>query len=104
VSLTDVAWAAGFFDGEGHIGLERRNDRRGQIYLRLTTTQKTPEALRRLQKLFGGRVFYDHHVWRHRIERCHARRMLEALMPFLAVKRGRAEEVLSIVPAKGPCA
>lgn len=107
----DHSYAAGFFDGEGHIGLEKRNDRNNQYYLRLTTTQKTPEPLYALQALYGGRVFLQKQskgratdVWRHRVERCNARLMLEAMLPYLIVKRERAEEVLQIVPVRGPCA
>lgn len=47
-SKLDIAWAAGFYEGEGHVIKEN-----SQI---VGITQKKPWALERLRDLFGGRV------------------------------------------------
>jgi hypothetical protein len=62
--LLDLAWAAGFLDGEGCFGLARAGKRvRGPDWYRVRAcaTQHgaphvVPEVLLRLQRLFGGRI------------------------------------------------
>ena len=48
-SLMDIAWTAGVYEGEGTVGNTQRS-------IKLVITQKDPEILFILQKLFGGRV------------------------------------------------
>lgn len=49
----EVIWAAGFFDGEGHIGVNRH--RSGRLCLQITIGQAgSPECLERFQKAAGG--------------------------------------------------
>lgn len=65
-TLRDLAWVAGFLEGEGSFGKQY-----GQVY----ATQKDPECLYRLQRYFGGSVSHrtrhmrtggtnDVHDWR----------------------------------------
>ena len=49
-TVLDIAWAAGFFEGEGH---PRLNYKRG---VDLSVSQKDPEILYRLRDWFGGAV------------------------------------------------
>jgi hypothetical protein len=47
----ELAWAAGFFDGEGHVRSKKdANGRRAEMQV----AQKTRECLERLQKAIGG--------------------------------------------------
>ena len=62
----DVAWAAGFYDGEGNCRLAGKT-KRGFM---ASVVQKDPEALYRLRDWFGGKVkvrsadeLYGSHVW-----------------------------------------
>lgn len=48
-TLLEIAWAAGFIEGEGSIHCAEPS---GRVY----ATQKDPESLYRLQRLFGGSV------------------------------------------------
>lgn len=48
--ITDIAWAAGFIEGEGH--MRSRGCRSSEI----TVSQLTKEPILKLQKLFGGHV------------------------------------------------
>lgn len=48
MTTADLAWAAGFLEGEGYFGSS------GRIPY-VTAAQKRPESLHRLQSLFGGR-------------------------------------------------
>mgnify|MGYP001597965492 CR=1 FL=1 len=51
----EIAWAAGFFDGEGSVGVQR--DRCGCArYLSLQIGQRDPRPLQRFQALFGGNL------------------------------------------------
>jgi hypothetical protein len=56
----DLAWAAGFLEGEGHFSAYKRAS--------IEAGQKRPETLRHLQALFGGRVTKcktrDLYLWR----------------------------------------
>lgn len=54
---TEIVWAAGFFDGEGSAGVQKRDPTR-KPYMRLTVTQKDPRPLRRFQEAVGaGRIY-----------------------------------------------
>lgn len=60
----DLAWAAGFMDGEGHFGLPRARARKNAPdwrRIRVSATQNgepglPPEVLFKLQRLFGGSI------------------------------------------------
>lgn len=54
---TDIAWAAGFIDGEGCIAIRKRNGKGDKGYvLSLTATQVDALPLLKLSKIFGGAV------------------------------------------------
>ena len=49
----ELAWAAGFFDGEGSTSvLKAQRDK--YAYLRISVSQKHPECLERFQQAIGG--------------------------------------------------
>jgi hypothetical protein len=54
MDATDVAWVAGFFEGEGSFVVGRGGSGRKYLHLRLGSTDK--DVLDRLQSLAGGRV------------------------------------------------
>lgn len=49
INVADVAWAAGFIEGEGSVR-EKRN-------LSLRVTQVNAEPLEKLQRMFGGTLY-----------------------------------------------
>ena len=57
-----LAWAAGFFDGEGYITIQRRNTKAKSgkryfgHYLRVGLKHVAPAPIYELQKLFGGTI------------------------------------------------
>lgn len=107
----DLAWAAGFVDGEGWIGIKRLVQRRrtdGSAYgcnenyeACLSVAQNDPAPLVKLHKLFGGSIKLHHrqqnqrisYVWQVRSKR--SEKVCEELMPFFVVKRGQAAVLLA---------
>lgn len=54
-TTADIAWAAGFLEGEGHFGLNHRKLGRSASNV-VRVTQKQLQPLFRLQRFFGGSV------------------------------------------------
>lgn len=101
MTLHDVAWAAGFFDGEGCVSMAK-SARKGQplpyyrVELIVSNTVKSP--LDRLSELFGGRVVVARKAKGNRQTvyqwktsgTAHTARVLKELLPWLTVKRQQA--------------
>jgi hypothetical protein len=99
-----VAWAAGFLDGEGSIGIYMNS---GSYRLMVSAGQKNNvEPLERLLALFGGTIqnndygSYATHYWM--ISSRQAGSALKEMLPFLVVKREQAELALEFQARKQP--
>ena len=60
----ELAWCAGFFDGEGYINISKRKQKsNGRIYtghyLRIGINHVRPEPLIKFQKILGGSLRFD---------------------------------------------
>lgn len=103
-NLTDRAWAAGFFDGEGCLGLYKGRGASGvTTYVpRLVVSGTNREVLDHLVTLIGGKVAeksHQHEGWAQGYQlQIHAaaaiREALERMLPFLMLKRAEAEILL----------
>lgn len=85
----DLAWAAGFIDGEGCL-IFMQND------AKLTISQKDPRPLVKLKNLFGGSICrHSRGIWVYQLttNKCYA--ALPLLIPFLVLKRDQAELLLA---------
>ena len=115
-SIEDKAWAAGFIDGEGSVGLYRRREthRHEEFYVRLSAVNTVIAPLEKLQLMFGGTIhpnstrpshqvhWKDSWIWvcSHRL----AENALRALLPYFIVKVPQAENALAaraLVSTKG---
>ena len=101
----DLAWAAGFFDGEGYVTIGRRATKyRDKVYnghyLRTGINHVRPEPLYEMQRLFGGKITQQpakgvvgnrkqRHQWK--LSTSAAAEMLEQLMPYLRNKQQEAQ-------------
>jgi hypothetical protein len=95
----ELAWAAGFFDGEGWIKIQSRGSEKYQgYYLRLGINHVKRDPLDKIQKLFGGNIRVDtkvsgnrkpRHVWT--LSTKSASEALEQMMPYLANKNQVAQ-------------
>ena len=57
---TELAWAAGFFDGDGNVSAYYRESR-GTLTLQMVVTQKDRRPLQRLHTVLGvGRIYEVH--------------------------------------------
>ena len=100
-----VAWAAGFFDGEGCIQITRT----GRLVV--VAAQATPEPLLAIQKAFGGNVTARHAVsprhkdqWAWQASGQVALDFLRAIRPHLRVKgelAALAEGVMTLRRGRG---
>ena len=99
----DVAWAAGFFDGEGTIQVLSLQPRRYSHRLKISAVQTTVEPIRRLQHIFGGFVGgpysnsgkrRDYWVWS--LDDMPVKAALRRMLPHLTVKREQALAVLDL--------
>lgn len=87
-----LAWAAGFFDGEGSVGLFRARQGGKVMTLRVRVGQKTREPLERFVLLWGGSIWHrranerqtEFYEW-HKSSRPGYEVLLE-MEPYLVVK------------------
>lgn len=102
-----LAWAAGFFDGEGFVTIQERNStvagkRYRGYYLRVGLKHVAPAPIYELQKLFGGTIRIeqrknskdgcnrkDIHVWTLSCQQ--AKEALIQMMPYFINKNKVAE-------------
>lgn len=95
---TEVAWAAGFFDGEGCITLrpnprrdgELQSDREWSRHLHLKVTQKDKPPLLTFQRLFSGSISREtkgSRCYNWSLTSIRGAAALEQMLPFLVVKK-----------------
>jgi len=93
---TELAWIAGFFDGDGSVGIRKykRPHCRSPIYdLVVKITNSNIEVLKWIQNHFGGTINHDHksNCYKLRFGGRVGMRFLEAIFPYLKVKRKQAK-------------
>ena len=93
----DLAWAAGFIDGEGCIQVSKAGRGSRVHVLRVSASQISRAPLDRLQQMFGGGVYRKatsnprhRDQWGWEATSHTARRALVALLPYLMVKAAEA--------------
>jgi hypothetical protein len=105
-TLTDIAYAAGLFDGEGCIQIcRRRGTRKGTFthWLEISIGNTCLAVLTWMKEKFGGRVTHNgeryternHRTWRWRASTSEAAAVLQLLLPFLQIKQGQAHLVIA---------
>ena len=102
----EVAYLAGFFDGEGSIGIYPKKNKRGymcyQYLLQISNTNR--KVLELFQKRYGGSITKRQRVERHKQlwnwqlgSAGKIRVALSELLPFLYVKKQEAQIMLEVV-------
>lgn len=84
VTVVDLAWAAGFIEGEGSYST---SGVRG--YPSVQATQVQAEPLERLRSMLGGRVFHGktRNIWTWRVNGTRARGVMLTLWPMMSPRR-----------------
>jgi hypothetical protein len=91
---THIAYLAGFFDGEGCVGIYVRSN--GYTVLKAVTDQRfNSKPLEMLHDQFGGNFWQQPNgLWRHELNGLKVCAMMEELLPYLVVKHDQAELVM----------
>lgn len=112
----ELAWSAGFFDGEGSVYLAKHQSHAGYFVLEAAITQSSwdgvPEVLQRFQRTFGiGKIYGPYrapagHAPIYRWK-CHRRQQIEGMITSLEndlgeVKRSQAAAAMRVVAAQLP--
>ena len=105
ISLTELAYFAGFFDGEGCVAIYPR-----KYVVSLTNTDVIP--LRRAQQLWGGYISTQDRsknpiaiqdIWHWQIYGHNSRAFLEAIRSYTLIKSAQIDtylEILNHVPSR----
>lgn len=110
-SVTDLAWAAGFIDGDGVISAYQRSDRNNGFAVVVRAMNTNRLALDKLQGMFGGTVHTmtkatNTHGWKPSFYWAASDRTAEVairgLLPYLILKRPQAELALEARSFVGP--
>lgn len=103
VTDTDLAYAAGFIDGEGSFFSVGKRRADGTVRLRpaISASNCQRAAIDKLVEMFGGSVYCKpqrgtrREIWEWRVTGERARAAALAVLPFLVLKRPQAEIVLA---------
>jgi len=92
----DVAYIAGFFDGEGCVRIKRANQGGNSYYITATITNSNKAILEYIKDIFGGKVRQaekkaNRVIYHYELTSAEAVDMLKTLMGFLREKRPQAE-------------
>lgn len=98
-----LAWIAGFFDGEGHCGMQSTLTKYGYVYhLNVTIINTNLETLKLIQNLLGlgfiesKNVYNPKHKTGYHLDfpMHHLGKFLEAIQPYVITKARQIELVL----------
>lgn len=103
--MEDLIYLAGFFDGEGNIDCSHHKptyaNRYGQYALQVRVAQVNKWILDELSNSFGGKVVPCRRkhskykiMWHWLLSSKTAANLLEAMLPYLRLKRGEAEAAI----------
>ena len=108
--IEDLAWAAGFMDGEGSFYTRTPRSRgRTSRQLIVSAAQTDPRPLEKLKSMFGGSISGPYRrknstkdIWQWQVGSfmfCQA--IIAALWPFMKVKREQASNALKLYHSLG---
>lgn len=117
ISKTDLAWAAGFLDGEGcfHIRRPKPSKWRGSDKVQkwgynvlVAASSCDYEPIKKLERMFGGATIYYTSKKQHQRPVYHwkmfandSRKAIPLLLPYLVLKRKRAMLVAQLLARMG---
>lgn len=101
----ELAYAAGFFDGEGSVGIKVEKRVKPCYSPYATVSQVRPEVLIWMRSNFGGSIRFNNKcgkngIWTLWLSSRMALDMLKRLLPYLRVKKQEAELVIEAFEQK----
>jgi hypothetical protein len=102
-SQTDLAWAAGFFDGEGSVSFGKAG-KPGHRYLLVSVSNNDTRGLESLHAWFGGRFYFElsRRCSRWTIRSRHAEAFLKSIRPYVRLKGDVIDVALRFQETIGP--
>ncbi len=100
IKNVDKAWAAGFFDGEGCVIIQRRKEPKTKHkilhLLHIEVAQVDILPLKKLKNMFGGRLYYDKYTKINKwiITNSNAKMFLEKIENFCTTKKKECQTAL----------
>jgi len=98
-----AAYAAGIFDGEGYVGIDKVSKSTGSktihYAVRIVISQKDGSLMNWLKSNFGGNVYQqrngtNYSIYRWRIHSRKAQQFLAMIYPYLVIKKEQAKLAL----------
>jgi len=95
-------YIAGFLDGEGYVGLEKKKDNRIKrgysIRFRIELSNKNKTLLEEIRKRYGGRLWLKSNkedCWQLTFgNRKDCIKLLEDILPYLLIKKAKSKKLL----------
>lgn len=101
--MTDLAWAAGLFDGEGNISIcSNGPSGRGYVYLRISVSSTDYELIEPFRAHWGGCIVEQDRGGVRRVQyrwdqrNRHAETVLRDLLPYMRKRRNVAKAELAL--------
>jgi len=107
LTFDEICYLAGFFDGEGYIGIHRYTPSK-QWALNIVVAQKDKSVLEEFQTKTGyGKLLQDKttKVWKWKIASRRAIKLINLMYPYLRVKKPQAtvaKYMYEVLDAKDP--
>ena len=102
---TELAYAAGFFDGEGCVGIKVEKRKRPCYSPYATVSQIRPEVLIWMRERFGGSTRFNdksgkNGIWTLWLSSRMALEMMRSLRPYLRIKAAEVDLILEAFARK----
>jgi len=94
---TEIAWAAGLFDGEGTVGAYRRWGEKSAFAVMLRIGMTTRRDVARFARIFSLRIYKNGRMYFVALRSQRTGQVLRILRPFSTGKRAQMELALRIL-------
>ena len=109
MNITNIAYVAGLFDGEGYVDIYSASTSKASkspsLMLRVIISQKDGSVMTWLEKNFGGYVRMERRkeswIYRWDIRSQQAKKFLESILPFLIIKTEQVKLAIEFEEVKG---
>ena len=109
MKISDIAYVAGLFDGEGYVDIysasTSKKSKSPSLMLRVIISQKDGSVMNWLDKTFGGYVRMERRkeswIYRWELKSQKAKNFLKLILPYLKIKHAQATLAIEFEEVKG---